>query len=129
VEHRFDQIDARLAGLERGQDELREGLAEMRGGHAELHKGQAELREGQAELRKELRGEVARLDQRIDTLDRHMHVLHEDTISRIAAISAEPLATRAEMQRGFDELKQLITRSIRPLELVVRQLVRERNTR
>jgi hypothetical protein len=111
TEERFDQVDARLDRLEAGQTELR-------GTVANLVIGQAELR-----------GEIERLDGRIDTLDRHMHVLHEETLQRIAAISEEPLATKAEMNRGFSELKALISRSIGPLELAVRHLLREPNNR
>ena len=49
--------------------------------------------------------------------------------SRIAAISEEPLATRSEMNRGFSELKELISRRIDPLELTVRDLSRQRGAR
>ncbi len=66
---------------------------------------------------------------KVDELRTHMGVLHEDAIGRIAATAEEPLATRREMHRGFEELKELILRRIEPLELTVRDLVRERNSR
>ena len=117
-EERFGGIDGRLDRLEAGQTELRADVNIIKVDVADLKVDVAEIR-----------GDITRLDNRVDTLDRHMHVLHEETISRIAAISEEPLATRSEMNRGFSELKELISRRIDPLEMTVRDLVRERNRR
>ena len=83
------------------------------------------LEKGQAGLR----GEIGRLDSRIDTLDRHMHVLHEDTISRIAGISELPWATTADIDRVVDKIDELVDRRIVPLEVAVRSLNRARKTR
>ena len=57
------------------------------------------------------------LHGRIDDLDRHMHVLHEDVIARIAAIPEYSGPTKAE----FAELREMIERRLDPLERVVRQ--------
>lgn len=100
-EERFDRIDGRLDRLEAGQREL---TVDVTG----------------------LKTAVVALDNRVDTLDRHMHVLHEDTLSRIAAMFEEPLATKREMNRGFAELKELILRRIEPLEVAVRGLIQDR---
>jgi hypothetical protein len=58
----------------------------------------------------------ARLDGRISDLDRHMRVLHEDVIARVAALPEYSGPTKAE----FAELKDLIERRLEPLEAAVR---------
>jgi hypothetical protein len=50
-----------------------------------------------------------------------MHVLHEDVIARIAAIPKYTGPTRAEVEQGFADLRELIERRLDPLEAVVRQ--------
>ena len=64
-----------------------------------------------------LRNHVGRLDRRFDDLDRHMHVLHEDVIARIAAIPEYAGPTRA----AFTELREIIERRLDPFEATVRQ--------
>jgi hypothetical protein len=71
-EERFDRIEQRLDRLEGGQQELRSDL--------EAH--------------------VGRLEGRLDDLDRHMHVLHEDVIARIAAIPEYSGPTKGEIQQA-----------------------------
>ncbi len=138
-EERFDAIDGRLDRLEKGQTELRGAVARLETGQAELRGAVSTLETGQTELQgsvakletgqAELRGEIGRLDGRIDTLDRHMHVLHEETISRIAAISELPWATKADINRVVDKIDELVDRRIVPLEVAVRSLSRERKAR
>jgi hypothetical protein len=50
-----------------------------------------------------------------------MHVLHEDVIARIAAIPEYTGPTRAEMDQGFADIRELIGRRLDPLEATVRQ--------
>jgi hypothetical protein len=71
-----------------------------------------------------LDGRMDKLDGRFDVLevrigdvDRHMHVLHEDVIARIAAIPEYSGPTRTE----FAEFRKLIERRLDPLERLVRQ--------
>lgn len=68
-----------------------------------------------------LDGRIDTLENRVGDLDRHMHVLHEDVIERIAAIPEYAGPTRAEMNHGFAELRELIGRRLDPLEATVRQ--------
>ena len=124
-EERLDRIDGRLDRLETGQAELQSTVARLETGQAELQGKVARLETGQTELRSEIR----RLDGRIDTLDRHMHVLHEETISRIAAISEGPWATKADITRVVDKIDELVGGRIVPLEVAVRSLSRERKAR
>ena len=92
-EERFDRIEQRLDRLEGGQHELRADL--------EAHGG--------------------RLEGRIDDLGRHMHVLHEDVIARIAAIPEYTGPTKAEIQQAFAELRETIDWRLDPLEAIARQ--------
>ena len=50
-----------------------------------------------------------------------MHVLHEGVIARIAAIPEYTDPTKAEMDQGFADLRETITRRLDPLEATVRQ--------
>ena len=61
-------------------------------------------------------GRLDGVDHRLGDLDRHMHVLHEDVIARIAAIPEYSGPTKAE----FAELKEMIGRRLDPLEVTVR---------
>jgi chromosome segregation ATPase len=99
-EERFDRIEQRLARLESGQDKLKADL--------EAHVGR-------------LGGRIGRLEGRVDDLDRHMHVLHEDVIVRIAAIPEYTGPTKAEMQQGFADLREAIERRLDPLEALERR--------
>jgi hypothetical protein len=92
-EERFDRIEQRLDRLEAGQ----------------------------SDLRTDLNAHVGRLEGRIDDLDRHMHVLHEDVIARIAAIPEYTGPTKAEMDQGFADLREMISRRLDPLDATVRQ--------
>ena len=113
-----------VAELKAGQAELKADVAELKTGQAELRADVAELKTGQAELRSdvtELKTSVGRLESGQDELRRHMHVLHEDVVDRIKAIPTNG-PTRAEMTRGFEELREVIGRRLDPLEAAVRRL-------
>jgi hypothetical protein len=62
------------------------------------------------------------VNRRIDDLDRHMHVLHEDVIGRIAAMPDNTARLEARMDRGFADLKETIGRRLDPLEAAVRRI-------
>ena len=72
-----------------------------------------------------LESRVDRIDERLDILNHRVGVLHEDTLSRIAAIDASDLPTKREMAQGFADLRELIERRHDPLELAVRQHTKE----
>lgn len=61
------------------------------------------------------------LDTRIDDLNRHVHVLHEDVIARIEASSDRHAVTRGEFYAAFADLQESIGRRLDPLEGIVRQ--------
>lgn len=71
----------------------------------------------------EIKVDVRRLDERMDDLDRHMHVLHEDTIARFAAIPEYTGPSRAEFYQGLAELRELIEQRIVPIETVIRTAI------
>jgi hypothetical protein len=106
-EERFDRIDERLDRVETGQTGLRADVAR--------------LEACQNDLRADLTGHVGRLEGRIDDLDRHMHVLHEEAMDRIAAMPESVDALRVEMVRGFAVITEAIDRRLDPLEITVRQ--------
>ena len=60
------------------------------------------------------------VDGRLDELRRHMGVLHEETLDRIAAVSEGFPRLEAKMDRNMAELKELIGRRLEPLEAAVR---------
>lgn len=74
------------------------------------------LESGQEELMAVVVVEASRLDKKIDDLDRHMHVLHEETRSQIAALPEATHATKTEVA----ELADRIERRLNPLEAAVR---------
>jgi chromosome segregation ATPase len=91
-EQRFDRIEERLDRLDGRMDKL----------------------DGRMD---KLDGRFDKLEARVGDVDRHMHVLHEDVIARIAAIPEYSGPTRTE----FAEFRELIERRLDPLERLVRQ--------
>lgn len=67
-------------------------------------------------LRGEMRTQSESLGQRIDDLDRHMHVLHEDTIDKIKALAPDFAPTERKIKEGDDGLREEFDRRLRPLE-------------
>jgi hypothetical protein len=49
-----------------------------------------------------------------------MHVLHEDALSRIAAVTESVVVLDQKMERGFAEVKETIRAEIAPLKAAVR---------
>lgn len=79
-----------------------------------------------------LKTSVTDLNAKVADVDRHMRVLHENAMGRLAAFSEQPLATKAEMNQGFARLERLFTLRVEPLEAAVRRLSlarKPRNTR
>ena len=113
IEEKIDRLIGGHEVLRTGQDGLRTGQDELRAGQYELRAGHDELRAGQEALRTDVR----RIDERIVELDRHMHILHEDAIARIAATREYPGPTRQE----FAEFKAAFGQRLDPLEAAVRQ--------
>jgi len=72
------------------------------------------LEAGQTELR-------TSVDQRFDELRRHMGVLHEEALDRIAAVAEGFPRLEAKMDRKFAELTEAMGRRLDPLEAVVRE--------
>jgi predicted nuclease with TOPRIM domain len=83
-------IRVELGELHTGQQELRTGLQELRTEQQELRTGLQELRTEQQEVRAGLTGVQAAVVE----VGRHMRVLHEDTIARIAALASDLAPTR-----------------------------------
>jgi archaellum component FlaC len=109
-EERFDRIEHRLDRLEVGQNELKAQLT-AQGRRLDGHDGRFDA----------LDRRVESLETRVTDLARHMHVLHEDVIARIAAIPEYTGPTKAEMNHGFADLREMIGRRLDPLEATVRQ--------
>jgi hypothetical protein len=108
--------EERLAAIEEKIDRLIGSHEVFQGGQDAFRAGQDELRLGQEALR----ADVRRIDERIVELDRHMHVLHEDVIARIAAIPTD-VPSRAEMFRAVGDQGEAFARRLDPLEAAVRQ--------
>ena len=73
---RLARIEGRLEELVVGQAELRTEVGGLRGDVAELKEDVGELK-----------SDVRRLDSRVDDVQRHMRVLHEDVIDRIKGLA------------------------------------------
>jgi hypothetical protein len=61
------------------------------------------------------------MDSQSAELRRHMGVLHEEALGRIAATREYTGPTKAEMNQAFADLTETITRRLDPLEAAVRQ--------
>ena len=97
--NRFNDVERKLDALIGGQDELQRG-------HNELWQGVNELRRG--------------LNETESRLQIRMGVLHEEVISRIAALAPDFSPIRREFQRRDDELREEFDRRLVPLEAFVR---------
>jgi CII-binding regulator of phage lambda lysogenization HflD len=60
------------------------------------------------------------LEHNVHVLDHKMHVLHEDALSRIAAVTESVVVLDQKMERGFAEVKETIRAEIAPLKAAVR---------
>jgi predicted phage gp36 major capsid-like protein len=80
---------------------------------------------GFAEVRADMDHRFAEVKTDMDSqsaeLRRHMGVLHEEALGRIAATQEYTGPTKAEMNHAFADLKETITRRLDPLEAAARQ--------
>src|SRR5262245_61805764 len=99
----FERIDNRLDRLEGDVIALRVDVAGLKTDVGGLKTDVGSLKTDVAGLT----AAVAALDIKQDDHARQMRVLHEDLVDRIKAIPTDG-PTRAEMQRGFDTLREAI---------------------
>ena len=115
-EERFGRIEFRLDGLQRDVAGLRQDVNELRQDVTVLRQDVGELNVGHSELRTEVRD-----------LRRHMLVLHEEVISTIKALNPAPQIEqlRRETREQITALRDEIDHRLTPLELTVRDLVKQ----
>jgi uncharacterized phage infection (PIP) family protein YhgE len=104
---RVDELATGQQGLATRVDELAAGQQGLVTRVDELAVGQRELQVGQK-----------RLDARIEEVDRHMHVLHENVLDRIAAIPTDG-PSKVEVKRWIDDQGEAIGRRLDPVEAAV----------
>jgi hypothetical protein len=104
-EERFDRIETRLDRIE----------GEVAATRQEMH-----------ELNTETREMIEKLD---GDLRRHMGVLHEDLVSRIAALAPDFAPIRREFREGDVRLREELSQRIQPLEAFAREETRRRRGR
>lgn len=119
IDGRLDTIDGRLNGID-GRLDTVDGRLNGIDGRLDTIDGRLNGIDGRLDKVDE---RFVQVDARFEEIRTQMGVLHEDAIGRTAALFEEPLATRAEMNRGFAQLAQLISERTAPLERVVRALV------
>lgn len=112
-----NQLRGEVNQLRTEVNQLRTEVDELR---AEVNQLRAEVNQLRAEVNA-LRAEVSELRGRVDDLERHMLVLHEDVIDRIAAIPDPTDAILREMRAGFADMREWVDRRLTPIELLLRQ--------
>ena len=70
---------------------------------------------------------LSRMDGRLEEVHQRVGGLHEDVLSRIAAIGDDRGPTKREMNQGFADLREAIGRRLDPLEPAVRDHSRRLN--
>jgi chromosome segregation ATPase len=113
VDHRLDQVDESLNRIDRRFDRVDERVDT-------LESGQAELQGETTRLSTEMAAFRTHVDARFEELGRHMRVLHEDALDRIAAVAEHTMAMSARMDQRFDEVLEAIGRRLDPLDATVR---------
>jgi hypothetical protein len=63
---------------------------------------------------------VGLLQHNIRVVQHNMHVLHEDALSRIAAVAESVVVLDQKMERGFAEVRETIREEVAPLKAAVR---------
>ena len=117
IETRLDRIDGQIVEIRADVAELRAEVDQLR---TEVHALRAEVKELRTEVT-ELRAEVNELRAEVNELRRHMLVLHEDVIDRIAAIPDPTDWILREMRAGFADMREWVDRRLTPIELLIRQ--------
>jgi hypothetical protein len=116
MDHGFAEVradmDHRFADVRTDMDH---GFAEVR---ADMDHRFAEVR---VDMDRRFADVKTNMDSQSAELRRHMGVLHEEALGRIAATQEYTGPTKAEMNHAFADLKETITRRLDPLEAAARQ--------
>lgn len=129
-EERFGRIEFRLDGLQRDVAGLRQDVNELRHDVTGLRQDVGVLRQDVNVLRQDV-GELnvgySELRTEVRDVRRHMLVLHEEVISTIKALDPAPQIEqlRRETREQITALRDEIDHRLTPLELTVRDLVRQ----
>ena len=113
VAERFTKVDERFDGMDRrfdGVDKRLDGVDKRLDGVDKRLVGLDTRFDG--------------VDESLKDLRRHMGVLHENALERLAARSEEPLATKADIKMLVEKIDNLAKQRIAPLEAAVRTLSR-----
>jgi hypothetical protein len=94
-EERFDRIDQALAHLGAGLENVNHNVGL-------------------------LQHDVDLLQHDVRVVQHNMHVLHEDALSRIAAVAESVVVLDQKMERGFAEVRDTIREEVAPLKAAVR---------
>ncbi len=111
-EERFVQIEQKLDRVEQRVDRVEQKLDHVA---ADVEVLKADM----VEVKSDLRGVAGR----VEDLDRHMHVLHEEAMDRIRALG-EHDTLRAEMRSEFKSLRDVLTQHIALSDVTDRRFVR-----
>lgn len=112
-EERFDRIELTLQQLVNGQEAMRTDFTQRF--------DEVDQRFKAVDHRfKTIDQRLDTIDQRIDEQGRHMRLLHNEALERIAAIGEFDGPSRAEFQQGLADLEERIGRRLDPLTLAVR---------
>jgi hypothetical protein len=60
------------------------------------------------------------VNHNVRVVQHNMHVLHEDALSRIAAVAESVVVLDQKMERGFAEVRETIREEVAPLKAAVR---------
>lgn len=71
----------------------------------------------------------AQVGEKLNDLRRHMGVLHEDVVSRIAALAPDYAPIRREFRDADAILREELSQRIQPLEAFAREHTRRRRGR
>jgi chromosome segregation ATPase len=126
IEQKLDRVEQRVERVEQKVDRL-----EQRVERVEQKVDRLEQRVERVEQRVErvdqkvdrLAADVSTVAVRLEDLDRHMHVLHEEAMDRIRALG-EHDTLRAEMRSEFKSLRDVLTQHIALSDATDRRFVR-----
>jgi archaellum component FlaC len=102
MDHRFDQMDHRLDRMDRRFDQIDQRFEAV------------DSRFEKVDQR------FDRLEAKMDETNRHMRVLHEEVLDRIAALAPDFGPIRREFTAADNELREQINQRLNPLEAWVR---------
>jgi hypothetical protein len=115
--------DDRLSRIESKLDTVQAGLAELGVGQEELRRhmevSQEELRRHMEVSQEELR---RHMEASQEALRHHMDVLHEDVLDRIKGATLDPQVIDDKIQRGDNAVRAEMTERLVPIETAIRGL-------